>query len=79
MWGLYSVSLIAAFAFARFVTERFKFHLRFGKVWVHHWIIGVLAMILCLALEINNPAVWGALTGIALEGLGRKNWSLLRA
>lgn len=78
MWSLYSVSLIFSYGFTRHVTERFNFHLRFGKFWIHHWILGALAMIVCLAIRIEHPVVWGALTGIALEGIGRKNWSLLR-
>ena len=29
-------------------------------------------------MEIESEIVWGILTGVALEGLGRKNWSILR-
>jgi hypothetical protein len=29
-----------------------------------------------MLLEISEPYVWGALTGVALEGLPRKNWSI---
>ena len=28
--------------------------------------------------QIDEPLLWGALTGTALEGLGRKNWSIRR-
>jgi hypothetical protein len=31
-----------------------------------------------LIANIESVFVWGALTGIALEGLGRKNWSISR-
>jgi hypothetical protein len=27
-------------------------------------------------MEIESPIIWGALTGVALEGLRRKNWSI---
>jgi hypothetical protein len=37
-----------------------------------------IAMIGLLVTSIDSVFVWGALTGIALEGLGRKNWSISR-
>ena len=72
----YSLALIAAFATARYVTENTKIHLKFKGLWVHHWIIAAIAMLVVLYLEINEPYIWGALTGVALEGLPRKNWSI---
>ena len=72
----YSISLILAFAFARYVTENTSIHLKFKSLWIHHWILATLAMIVLLLLEISEPYVWGALTGVALEGLPRKNWSI---
>ncbi len=27
-------------------------------------------------MGIDNPIIWGCLTGVALEGLRRKNWSI---
>jgi len=27
-------------------------------------------------MDMENPIIWGALTGVALEGLRRKNWSI---
>lgn len=37
-----------------------------------------IAMVGLLIAKIDFAFVWGALTGIALEGLGRKNWSISR-
>ena len=72
----YSISLILAFAFARYVTENTKIHLKFKGLWIHHWILATFAMGVLILLEISEPYVWGALTGVALEGLPRKNWSI---
>ena len=72
----YSLSLIIAFALVRFVTENTQFHLRAKGLWVHHWILAALTMAVVYLMEIDNPIVWGALTGVALEGLRRKNWSI---
>ena len=47
-------------------------------LWLHHWIMAAIAMIGLLIANIDSVFVWGALTGIALEGLGRKNWSISR-
>ena len=75
-FAYYSISLILAFALVRYITENTSFHLKFKGFWVHHWILALLAMGIILYLEIDDPCVWGALTGVALEGLPRKNWSL---
>ena len=73
---MYSILLIASYAFTRYITEQTTFHLRMKGVWIHHWIIATLFMVLLLGLGIHDPLVWGMLTGVALEGLPRKNWSI---
>ena len=77
-FAYYSLAIIAAFAFTRWVTENFKFHVRSKSIWLHHWIIAAITMAVMLVLKIESEIVWGILTGVALEGLGRKNWSILR-
>ena len=77
-FAYYSMAIIAAFAFTRWVTENFKFHVRSKSIWLHHWIIAAITMAVILVLKIESEIVWGILTGVALEGLGRKNWSILR-
>ena len=72
----YSISLILGFVVARFVTENTNIHLKFKGLWIHHWILATLAMVVVLYLEISEPYIWGGLTGVALEGLPRKNWSI---
>ena len=72
----YSLALIITFALVRFVTENTKFHLRAKGLWVHHWILAAVAMTVVYLMEIESPIIWGALTGVALEGLRRKNWSI---
>ena len=72
----YSLALITSFALVRFITENTKFHLRAKGLWVHHWILAAVTMTIIYLMEIDNPIVWGALTGVALEGLRRKNWSI---
>ena len=77
-FAIYSICIIAGFAVTRWVTENFKFHVRNNKVWLHHWIISLIFMAALFVLKIESEIVWGLLTGVALEGLGRKNWSILR-
>ena len=72
----YSLALIITFALVRFVTENTKFHLRAKGLWVHHWILAAVAMAVVYLMEIESPIICGALTGVALEGLRRKNWSI---
>ena len=72
----YSIALIFAYAFTRYVTENTKIHVKFKGLWLHHWILSAVVMVILFYFEIDMPIIWGALTGIALEGLPRKNWSI---
>ena len=72
----YSIALIFAYAFTRYVTENTKIHVKFKGLWLHHWILSAVVMIILFYFEIDIPIIWGVLTGIALEGLPRKNWSI---
>jgi len=76
-FALYSAFLVLSYAFTRFVTERTDFHLRAKGFWIHHWIIAGVAMVVFITLQIEDPLIWGIVTGIALEGLSRKKWSLI--
>ena len=75
-YAYYSLSLIIAYALVRYVTENTKIHLKFKGLWVHHWILAAITMLIVLYLQIDEPNNWGALTGVALEGLPRKNSSI---
>ena len=77
-FAFYSVALVLAFSGARWFTENVKFHLRNQRFWVHHWILAAVAMLALVVLDVASPWVWGGLTGVALEGLRRDNWSLFR-
>ncbi|MDP7394082.1 MAG: hypothetical protein QGI14_02695 [Candidatus Poseidonia sp.] len=78
-FAVYSLSIIGSFAAARWATENLKFHLRNKRFWVHHWILAAGLMLAMLAIKVEAAWLWGALTGVALEGLRRDNWSLVRA
>ena len=77
-FATYSIGIILGFAIIRWLTENIKFHIRNNFVWVHHWIIAFVAMIPLFFFELDFPILWGILTGVSLEGLGRKNWSIRR-
>ena len=77
-FGLFSLGIVLGFSIVRWLTENIKFHIRTESIWLHHWIIAFLVMIPLLYFQIDEPLVWGGLTGAALEGLGRKNWSIRR-
>ena len=77
-FAFYSVALVLAFSGARWFTENVKFHLRNQRFWVHHGILAAVAMLVLVVLDVASPWVWGGLTGVALEGLRRDNWSLFR-
>jgi len=77
-FAFYSIALICGFAITRWITENLKFHARNKSIWLHHWILAFLVMVILLWLKVESPTIWGILTGVALEGLGRKNWSIMR-
>ena len=77
-FGLYSLGIVLGFAIVRWFTENIKFHIRTNSIWLHHWILAFIMMFPLFYFEVNSPVVWGAITGTALEGLGRKNWSIRR-
>jgi len=77
-FAFYSIALICGFAITRWITGNLKFHARNKSIWLHHWILAFLAMGILLWLKVESPSIWGILTGVALEGLGRKNWSIMR-
>ena len=77
-FAYFSISIIVSMALTRWITERFKPHIRTGSVWLHHWIVALLAMIVGALLSVESPLFWGVLTGVAIEGLGRKKWSIRR-
>ena len=77
-FAYYSMCVVIGFAFTRWVTENSKFHVRTERFWLHHWIISLIAMIGLIVADVGSELVWGTLTGVALEGLGRKNWSISR-
>ena len=72
----YSLALILTFALVRFITENTNFHIRAKGIWIHHWIITAIAMSVIYVMGNDNPIIWGCLTGVALEGLRRKNWAI---
>lgn len=77
-FGFYSIGIVLGFSIVRWLTENIKFHIRTNSFWLHHWIIAFIVMIPLFYFNIDDPLIWGAITGVALEGLGRKNWSIRR-
>ena len=75
-FALYSIYLVLSYSFTRYVTEQTNFHLRGKGLWLHHWILALVAMTVLMSMGIEDPWVWGIVTGVALEGLSRKNWRL---
>ena len=75
-YAYYSLSLIIAYALVRYVTENTKIHLKFKGLWVHHWIIAAIAMLVVLYLEINEPYIWAPFTGVELEDQPHKIGSI---
>jgi len=74
----YSLGLVIGYAFAKGLTPIAP-KLLTKKLHIHHWIWATALLIICHYLKLDNHnLIIGALTGIALQGLSYKNWSLIR-
>ncbi len=73
---LYSVGLIVGYASAKYLTPRMP-RLKTKRFHLHHWIWA--SCLLAGAYYVDAPdAIYGILTGVALQGLSYRNWSILR-
>lgn len=71
---MFSFSLIAGFAAAKFLTGRVP-EIKFGRFHLHHWLWAT--MILAGLAFWDGAQVWmiGLMAGTAIEGLTYDDWS----
>ena len=80
---VYSLGLVIGYGIAKWVTPLMP-SLVYSKYHLHHWIWAttLLSIMLLLGDRINTAnwydSVCGVITGIALQGLSYKNWSIKR-
>ena len=73
----YSLGLIIGYSLAKALTP-FAPRLRTEKYHIHHWMWATILLSLLFLAGLESDILIGIVTGIALEGLSYKNWSLLR-
>jgi hypothetical protein len=73
----YSLALIAGYAGSKWITPKCP-SLKTKSLHIHHWIWGSIILISFLILDWNNDVSNGLLTGIVLQGLSYKNWSIFK-
>jgi hypothetical protein len=73
----YSIGLIGGYASAKLLTPLFP-SIKTEKIHIHHWIWSSLILIILYISGYTNNVSIGLLTGIALQGLSYKNWSIRR-
>ena len=69
-FALYSLGIVLGFAIVRWLTENMKFHIRTNSIWLHHWIIALLVMLPLFYFQVDEPLLWGGLTGT----VSRRTW-----
>ena len=74
---IFSISLIAGFAIAKYLTGKTP-QIKIYIFHIHHWIWATAILIFLFFWDQTQVWMIGIVTGVALEGLGRKNWSILR-
>jgi hypothetical protein len=73
----YSLGLVVGYASAKAMTPYVP-SLLTKKYHIHHWVWAIALLVVALYLGVSNDAFIGIITGIALEGLSYKNWSVKR-
>ena len=73
---LYSVGIVGGYAAAKFLTPRMP-QLKSKRFHLHHWMWST-ALILGAFVVGAPDVVYGALVGVALQGLSYKNWGIKR-
>lgn len=74
----YSLGLVAGYAGAKWATPRFP-SLKGRKFHLHHWMWSLIVLFVVFWKGWDFDWLVGLLTGISLQGLSYKNWSIFRA
>lgn len=70
----YSIGLVSGYAIAKYLTPKVS-SIIIGKYHIHHWIWSFAILLILLNVE-TFDGLNGFVTGICLEGLSYKNWSI---
>jgi hypothetical protein len=70
----YSIGLVSGYAIAKYLTPKVS-SIIIGKYHIHHWIWSFAILLILLNVETFDGLI-GFATGICLEGLSYKNWSI---
>ena len=70
------MSILGGFALAKWATPRVP-SLKRGNYHLHHWMWASIVLIMFIFIEVSDIII-GVFTGVALQGLTYKNWSLTR-
>ena len=71
----YSVGLVSGYSFAKGLTP-FAPRLKTKKYHIHHWMWASALLLMFYFFNIESELLTGIFTGVALQGLSYKNWSL---
>ena len=71
----YSIGLILGYSIAKYFTPRVS-SIIVGKYHIHHWIWSFVILLILLNVAVSDELI-GLITGICLEGLSYKNWSIM--
>ena len=71
----YSIGLILGYSIAKYLTPRVS-SIIVGKYHIHHWIWSFVILLILLNVAVSDELI-GLITGICLEGLSYKNWSIM--
>ena len=71
----YSIGLVLGYSIAKYLTPRVS-SIIVGKYHIHHWIWSFVTLLILSNVGAFDGLV-GLITGICLEGLSYKNWSIM--
>ena len=73
----YSIGLVSGYSFAKALTPAAP-RLKTKNYHIHHWMWASALLITIYFSNIESEILTGVFTGVALQGLSYKNWSLWR-
>lgn len=73
----YSLGLVTGYVVAKVLTP-YSPSLLTAKYHIHHWIWATLILVIMMYVGLDTDSLIGIITGVALQGLSYKNWSIKR-
>ena len=74
-WFYFSISLIGGIVLAKWATPLIP-SIKNELFHIHHWMWATALILILYGFDVEHPVAYGIVTGLAVQGLSYKNWSI---